>query len=76
MNSFGVEFATMKRLTPTVRTIRDELRRRDISHQQFAVDSGVAYTTLYRIFQGTQIPSIKTTETMVEKLGFKLVVGQ
>ena len=66
--------ATMEKLLPVIKTIKDETERIGWSVEDLGAASDVPFQTIYRIFNGESSPNVKTLNKMMNALKMKLAV--
>lgn len=64
----------MAQLSPVVKAIEAEMKRREISTMDLAAECGLSFSTLYRIFDGTTTPNLETLLLMLDAVKLKIIV--
>lgn len=66
----------MESISPIVKTIHAEMKRREWSVPELADKSGVRFSVIYRLYNGETDPQLETLEALLKALKLKLIVSR
>lgn len=62
----------MENVSPVIKSIKAEMKRQEMSVQDLAAQAGIAFQSVYRIFNGESVPHLANVEAMAKALKMKI----